>query len=276
MFTDRSNILESSEEHDSQTRILENKLTTRAKSYFVVLAVLLGFSTVAAQADDAKQDAKAIEVLKQMAAFKSSQDQVVIKGVTFTDARLGAGLMVANAEEVSVSIRRPGSMLITSADGEATRGFYFHDGLFTFFNSATRLYGQADIPKDIESAMEFALDELGIEAPLLDLIYKDASTHLLTSGETILYLTDKARVGNANCHHLAIRGAEVDVQLWVEEGDRPVTRKIMITSKWEGGSPRFVANLDWHTSPEFKPGLFEFKAPQDATKIEFIRGASAQ
>ena len=251
-------------------------MTIRAKSYFVVLAVLLGFSTVAAQADGAKQDAKAIEVLKQMAAFKSSQDQVVIKGVTFTDARLGAGLMVANAEEVSVSIKRPGSMLITSADGEATKGFYFHDGLFTFFNSSTMLYGQADIPKDIEAAMEFALDELGIEAPLLDLIYKDASTHLLTSGETILYLTDKARVGNADCHHLAIRGSEVDVQLWVEEGDRPVTRRLMITSKWEGGSPRFVADLDWDTSAKFKPGFFEFKAPEDAIKIEFIRGASAQ
>ena len=124
--------------------------------------------------------------------------------------------------------------------------------------------------------MEFALDELGVEAPLLDMIYKDASTHLLTSGETILYLTDKARVGNADCHHLAIRGAEIDVQLWVEEGDRPVTRKLMITSKWEGGSPRFVANLDWDTSPKFKPGFFEFKAPEDAIKIEFIRGATAQ
>ena len=248
----------------------------RTKSSFIGLAFLLSLSFVGAQADSFHQNAKAIEVLKHMAAFKSSQDEVIIKGVTFTDARVGAGLMVANAEEVSVSIKRPGSMLITSADGEATKGFYFHDGLFTFFNSATRLYGQADIPKDIEAAMEFALDELGVEAPLLDLIYKDASTHLLTSGETVLYLTDKARVGNTDCHHLAIRGAEVDVQLWVEEGDRPVTRRLMITSKWEGGSPRFVADLDWDTNPEFKPGFFEFKAPDGAEKIEFIRGASAQ
>ena len=251
-------------------------MITRTKSHLVVLAFFMSFYFVGAQADPVRQDAKAIDVLKHMAAFKSSQNAVVIKGVTFTDARLGAGLMVSNAEEVSVSIKRPGSMLITSADGEATKGFYFHDGLFTFFNSATRLYGQADIPKDIEAAMEFALDELGVEAPLLDMIYKDASTHLLTSGDTILYLTDKARVGNADCHHMAIRGAEVDVQLWVEEGDRPVTRRLMITSKFEGGSPRFVANLDWDTNPKFKPGLFEFKAPDDAVKIEFIRGATAQ
>ena len=251
-------------------------MINRPRLFFAVLAVLLSFSIVGAQADGVRQDAKAIEVLKQMAAFKSSLNEVVINGVTFTDARLPGGLMVSNADEVSVSIQRPGSMLITSADGEATKGFYFHDGLFTFFNSATRLYGQAEIPKEIEAAMEFALEELGIEAPLLDMIYKDASTHLLTSGETIMYLTDKARVGNADCHHLAIRGDDIDVQLWVEEGDRPVTRRLMITSKWEGGSPRFVANLDWDTSPEFKSGFFEFKAPEGAEKIEFIRGASAQ
>jgi hypothetical protein len=91
-----------------------------------------------------------------------------------------------------------------------------------------------------------------------------------------LYLTDKARVGNTDCHHLAIRGAELDVQLWVEEGDRPVTRRLMITSKFEGGSPRFVANLDWETDPEFRPGFFEFNAPDDAVKIEFSRAATAQ
>jgi hypothetical protein len=159
-------------------RILENKLITRPKLYYVVLGVLLGFSTVIAQADGVQQDAKAIEVLKQMSAYKSSLDQVVIKGVTFADARLGGGLIVSNTEEVSVSIKWPGSMLITSSDGEATKGFYFHNGLFTLFNSAKNLYGQADIPKEIEAAIGYALNELGIEAPLMDMLYKDAATHL--------------------------------------------------------------------------------------------------
>ena len=44
----------------------------------------------------------------------------------------------------------------------------------------------------------------------------------------------------------------------------------MITSKWEGGAPRHIANLVWVTEPEFAPGTFEFKAPEGATKIEFV------
>ncbi len=251
-------------------------MITRHKLPFVALTVLLGFCTVIAQAGGVQQDAKAIDVLKKMAAYRTSLNQFTLKGVTFTDARLGAGLMVSNSEEVQLSISHPGSMRATNFDGVATKSLYFHDGLLTVYNSERNLYAQANIPEDIEAAMEFALEELGVEAPLMDLIYQDASAHLIGSDETILYLTDKSRIGGTDCHHLAIRGAESDVQLWVEEGDRPLARTIMITSKWEAGSPRFIANLIWKTDPKFKPGFFEFKAPEGATKIEFTTESSEQ
>jgi len=242
----------------------------RPKLSIVILTALMSITAITTQADGAQQDIKAIDVLKKMAAYKSTLDQVTIKGVSLTDAKLGGGLMVSNSEEVHISLNRPGSMYISSFDGETKKGLYFHDGLLTVFSSEDKLYAQAEIPKEIDAALDFALNELGIEAPLMDLIYQDVSTHLIGSDETILYLTDKSRVGGTNCHQIAVRGSEVDVQLWVEEGDRPVPRKIMITSKWEGGSPRFIANLLWDTDPEFKPGMFEFKAPEGATKIEFV------
>jgi hypothetical protein len=139
------------------------------------------------------------------------------------------------------------------------------------FNSENKFYAQASIPKEIEAAMEFALEELEVEAPLMDLIYQDASAHLISSQETILYLTDKARIAGTNCHHIAIRGPELDVQLWVEEGDRPVPRKIMMTSKWEGGSPRFTANLMWDSDPDFGQEIFEFTAPEGSINIGFAQ-----
>lgn len=40
----------------------------------------------------------------------------------------------------------------------------------------------------------------GVEAPLMDMMYHDASTHLISSGETILYLTDKSHIGGVDCH----------------------------------------------------------------------------
>ena len=128
-------------------------MITRHELPFVFLGLLLGFSSLIAQAGGVQQDAKAIEVLKQMAAHKSSLDKVTITGVTFTDARLGAGLMVSNSEEVHVSIDRPGSLYISSFDGETKKGLFFHDGLLTVYNSEKNLYAQANIPKDIDAAV---------------------------------------------------------------------------------------------------------------------------
>jgi len=86
----------------------------------------------------------------------------------------------------------------------------------------------------------------------------------------VLYLTGKSRVGGANCHHIAIRSPEVDIQLWVEEGDKPLPRQLILTSKWEGGTPRFVARMQWDLEPDFSNSDFEFTAPEGATRIDFV------
>jgi len=242
----------------------------------LVLAAVLCTNTVLAEDPGVRQDAKAIDVLKSMSAYRASLDRVAIKGVSFTDARLGGGLIVSNSTEVKVSVDRPGSLYISSFDGVQSKELYFHNGMLTVFNAERGFYAQASVPEEVEAALEFALEELQVEAPLMDMVFQDASAHLIGSDETILYLTDKARVAGTDCHHIAVRGDEVDVQLWVEEGDRPLPRKIIITSKWEGGSPRFVTNLSWDTEPKFNQERFEFKAPEGSMNIGFAQDRNSE
>ena len=241
-----------------------------------VIGALLALSTAFAGDHVVRQDSKALDVLKTMSAYKASLDRVVIQAVSFTDARLGSGLLVSNSTELKVSIDRPGSMHISNFDGVASKELYFHEGMLTVYGTEMNYYAQASIPKNIDAAMAFALEELDVEAPLMDLIYQDASAHLIGSQETILYLTDKARIAGVDCHHIAIRGAEVDVQLWVEQGDLPLLRKIVITSKWEGGSPRFTANLLWDSEPDFDQDIFKFKPPEGSINIGFTQINSSE
>ena len=241
----------------------------RAGIPLVLLTGLCWAGPAIAEEPGVRQDARAIEVLKSMSAFNGSLDRFTINSVSMTDARLGAGLIVTNVAEVEMNIDRPGSAHIRVFDGVNAKELFFDDGTFTVYNSENSYYAQAEIPKDLDAAMKFTVEDLEVDAPLLDLMYRDAAEYLVTSQETILSLTDKARVGGVDCHHLAIRGPESDVQLWVQEGDKPMLRKIIITSKWEGGSPRFVANLSWDTNPEFGDRVFQFKAPEGATNIGF-------
>ena len=251
-------------------------MKVRTRYWIFLLAAFLATGTLTADESLVRQDARALEVLKSMSAYTASLDRFVIKGVTDNDARLSGGLMVSNSTEVNVSVDRPASLRVSSFDGLEHKDLFFHDGTLTVSNRERKFYAQASIPEDIDAALDFALEELDVEAPLLDLIHRDAATQLIGSQETILYLVDKARVAGTDCHHLAIRGSGVDVQLWVEEGERPVPRKVMITSKWEGGAPRFTANLMWDSEPDFDDDVFEFEAPEGSFNIGFAQDNNSE
>jgi hypothetical protein len=104
----------------------------------------------------------------------------------------------------------------------------------------------------------------------MDFIFADALNHLMDDQDTLIYLTDKSRIRGVDCHHIVVRGPEVDLQLWVEEGAQPVPRKILITSIFEAGSPRHYAFLDWRLEPDLDSVIFEFDAPEDSIEIAFI------
>jgi hypothetical protein len=83
---------------------------------------------------------------------------------------------------------------------------------------------------------------------------------------------DLSVVDRIRCHHLAFRGNQVDWQIWIEDSDRPLPRKYIVTSKWMTGAPQFtVATKGWNLSPKIKEDMFTFVPPKDAKKIDFIR-----
>ena len=176
---------------------------------------------------------------------------------------------MSNPSELTIKIDRPGSLYLERFDGLYTMKIYIHKGNLTIFNSENNFYARAEVPEDIENAMQYALDELDLETPLSELLFADSAIGLISDQDTVLYLSDKSRIRGVNCHHLAVRGAEIDLQLWVEEGDSPAPRKISMTMKWEGGSPRNTALLEW-AAADLDPKIFDFKAPEGAQEIRFV------
>jgi hypothetical protein len=218
---------------------------------------------------DTRQDPKALDVLKNMATFTASLDRFAITGETHTDASVDYGLIISNSRESRIFVNRPDSLFVSSFDGLHENDIYIHDGILTVFSSKHNFYAQESVPGNLETALHFALDEFDVETPMMDFIFADTLDHLVNDHDTVIYLTDKSRIRGVDCHHVVIRAPGVDVQLWVEEGDRPVPRKVMITSVSEPGSPRHYAFMDWRELTDLDDTLFEFDAPEDSIEIEF-------
>ncbi len=62
--------------------------------------------------------------------------------------------------------------------------------------------------------------------------------------------------------------AEVDWQLWVEIGARPIPRKYVITSKSVTGAPQYTLRIkEWQSDAPASAEVFMFQPPQGAKQV---------
>jgi hypothetical protein len=233
--------------------------------------LLLAAGSPIAKADSPSQSPEGLQVLKSMSEFIDGQKAFRISGHSSSDALLEAGLLVSNTAEIQLAYKEPGSMRFTRLYGAATDVLNIDQGLLLYFDSSTGYYATAEAPEGIDQALEFAFHELGIDLPLMDLVRTNAFDRMVDEGDRVLHVTDRARIDGVRCHQVVIRTPELDIQLWVQQGEQPLPRRVVLTDKWSQGSPRFVANMEWDLSPTFDRDAFDFAPPTGAEKIEFVR-----
>ena len=83
----------------------------------LTVTAMLSFS-LPAMDTTSPHDARAVEVLQAMSDYKASLDSVVISGSSINDARLDAGLIVSNSNEMTVTVKRPASLHFKNFDGK--------------------------------------------------------------------------------------------------------------------------------------------------------------
>ena len=66
--------------------------------------------------------------------------------------------------------------------------------------------------------------------------------------------------------HYAFRQKDVDWELWIEQGARPVPRKLVITTTSEKSRPQHATVMNWDLSPKFEDQLFTFVPPDEGTQ----------
>jgi hypothetical protein len=136
------------------------------------------------------------------------------------------------------------------------------------------VYATAEAPPTIEQMLDFARESLGLFAPGGDLVYENAYDVLMEDVVSGFYVGQSV-VGGVKCHHLAYRGNEVDWQIWVEDGDKPLPKKFIVTSKWMTGAPQFAVHVEsWNLDPKFDDDTFAFTPPANARKVDFVPPAA--
>lgn len=244
----------------------------RARAGSVCVAALLAMSVPAyAQTDGDSIQPLAEKLLRNMSDYLGKQQSFSVTTENSLEVVLTSGQKIQYTSPSSLQLKRP-NLLRASRKGDLVDQDFYYDGkTLTLFSPDNGFYATAPAPATIDQTLDMARDKFDIIAPGGDFIYSNSYTMLTQDVVSGIYV-GKAVVGGVKCDHLAFRGKDVDWQIWIAEGNKPLPKKYVITSKLVPGEPQFTAYITaWNLAPKLPEASFSFKPPKNATRIEFLR-----
>jgi hypothetical protein len=213
---------------------------------------------------------EADRALRQMSEYLKSLQEFTLRTENTIDELALAGSKLQFGQTVDVFVKRPDRVRANAEGDLANQQFYFDGKSVTLFNRDKNVYATLEAPGTIEEALDYAQNAFDLSAPLADLIYPDAYS-LLTQDVHFGHYVGLHLVRGIQCHHLVFIQDDIDWQIWIENSQTPLPRKMVITSKWLAGGPQFTALMSyWKTSARLPEDLFVFTPPATAQKIEIL------
>jgi len=144
---------------------------------------------------------------------------------------------------------------------------YLYDGKnFTLYARRLNYYATVPAPPTIGQMADKLDESYGFSVPLVDL-FRWGSRGWTTDGITAATDFGSSVVGGVTCRQYGFRNSEVDWQVWIQKGDHPLPRRLVITTKTDEARPQHTATYTWNLAPSYNDATFVFDPPADAGKV---------
>lgn len=176
-------------------------------------------------------------------------------------------------------VQRPDRVRVETQPRDGARRLTLFDGrTFVQADLGENAYARADLKeaRDIDFLIDLVRERLDTPLPLAELLRNDPREAIEDSLEAAVVVGTE-RLRGADTEHVALRNPDADLQLWIERGERPLVRRLVITYRDVEGQPSFWADLDdWSFAPEIAADTFRFAPPEGAERVRFeVRPAPA-
>jgi len=213
---------------------------------------------------------QAVAALQKMGSYLRGLKAFTVHGDTTIDVVTEDGQKLQFPGTVDYKVRAPDGLQLSWKTDRKQREIYYDGRQLTVYGPKNKYYATVDAPPTLHALLGDARDRYGIELPLPDLFLwgtADAPVSALQSATFV----GPARIDGSVTEQYAFRQDGVDWQLWVEAGDKPLPRRLVITSTDDPAQPQYATTLTWNTNASFKDSAFTFVPPKDASRIELVK-----
>ena len=212
-----------------------------------------------------ERDPAAIKALENMSAYLRTLKAIQVHAVTSRDEVLEDGQNVTFSGTVDMIAERPNRLRV-EVNTDKQHRMYFDDGkTFSVWARRANYYATIPAPPTLRELADTLADRYNLELPVADLFYwgEGKSTADIVGASDL----GPSQVDGTTCAHYAFRQEGADWQLWIQQGDYPLPRKLVITTTTDPARPRFSSVITWNLAPSYNDAAFTFDPPKDAKKI---------
>jgi hypothetical protein len=235
-------------------------------------AAALGVAGSQAMAAPPKKgvDADADRMLRQMTEYLASLQSFSVRTSVADELTMKTGEKLQTMSSAEVAVDRPNHLRSLQRGSPTGLGFWYDGKTMSVSCKANNSYQTLPAPGTLDAAIDQMRKQFDIDAPGADLLYShpyDALMEQVVSGRFV----GRETVDGVPANHLAFQGQEVDWQMWIQDGPKPLPLRYVITTKTVPQHPEFAVQMsDWNTEPRLPDAAFTFKPPEGATTAKSV------
>lgn len=240
------------------------------RSLVAALFVAAPLADAAAQAASPSPPPSSREVIRAMSETLRAAERIRFRAEIEFDEVLDDGQRIQFAGATSVKLRKPNGLSVDYRDDVSAKKLWYDGSSLTLYDPFHDVYASAAAPPEVGEAVDRFELEYGVSFPLATLVLGNPYETVISRALRGTYLGLHDVSGTA-CHHVAFVGENVDFQLWVEQGERALPRKLVVIYKQEPGFPQYEAKLlDWDLDAKLSDADFRRQVPAEAVATSFL------
>jgi hypothetical protein len=243
---------------------------------FPILAMAVAGVASQARAQEAPDiDPGAMAALDKMGTYLRTLKAFQIRSTITSETVLDDGQKIQFDSVADLLVDRPNKLRMEATGDRQHRLFFYEGNTFTLFAPSMNVYATVPAPPTIAELVDRLQDKFDIELPLVDMFYWGTPKAAAKEINSAIDLGPSS-VGGVTCEQFAFRQPGIDWQIWIQNGDFPLPRKLVISTLTDEARPEYVSVYTWNLAPSFDDTAFVFDVPKDAAKITITEVQAAR
>lgn len=221
------------------------------------------------KAQPPKIDTAAIQALDRMSAYLRAQRSFVVQTRTSTDYVMDSGQKITESASGDLMVRRPDHVRANVISDRKQRQFFYDGKTLTLFSPRQGYYATVPALPTIKQTANLIEDKYGLQLPLVDLFRFGTDQDPAKELTGAIYV-GPTQIDGVDVDQYAFRQPGLDWQIWIQRGNQPLPRRMLLTTTDDPARPEHMIDMAWNLNASIPDAAFAFVPPPNSTKIAIV------